>query len=80
MLKMSFYDGTMDKEKLKQFIASCEKQILYTYGLSYRNPTTNRKPITKSEAIKIINEESCLDATEEKDFLHINAYSNNDLF
>lgn len=79
MLKMSFFNGTLDKEKLKDFIARSNKEIRYTYGLAYKNPTTYKVLISKNEAFDIINKESMLDATEFEDYLNLNAYSANDL-
>ena len=32
MLKMLFYDGTMNKDKLRKFIVETEKEIKYTHG------------------------------------------------
>lgn len=80
MLKMSFYDGTLDREELRKFIENYKKPIKYTYGLGYRNPTTNNKPITKEEAFTIIEHEGFLDARETEEYLHLNAYSDNDMF
>lgn len=80
MLKMSFYDGTLDREKVKEEISKTTKDIKYTYGLGYRNPTTNHKPISKEEAIRIVETESLLDVTEYEDYIHLNAYSCNDMW
>lgn len=80
MLEMSFYYGTLNKEKLKKFVEETEKPIKYTYGLGYRSPTTHNKPISKKRALQIIEEESLLDAREKEDHLHLNAYSGNDMF
>lgn len=80
MLKMSFYDGTLDREELRKFIENYKKPIKYTYGLGYRNPTTNNKPITKEEAFTIIEHKGFLDARETEEYLHLNAYSDNDMF
>ena len=80
MLKMSFYDGTLDRKKAKEFIAATSKPIKYTYGLGYRHPTTNHKPITKTRAIEIIDTEGFLDINEHEDYVHLNAYSDNDMW
>lgn len=80
MLKMSFYDGTLNKQALKAFVAETKKPICYTYGFEFRNPTTRRVPTSKEEAIHIIDTASLLDATEEKNCLHLNAYSANDMW
>lgn len=80
MLKMSFYDGTLDRGKLVGFITTYQKPIFYTYGLKYRNPTTYNKLITREKAIKIVEAETLLDANEFNDGLYLNAYSTNDMF
>lgn len=80
MLKMSFYDGTLNRAAAKEVIANTDKPIKYTFGLGYRNPTTNREPITKEKAFKIIDTEGLLDITEYEEFIHLNAYSDNDMF
>ena len=80
MLKMSFYDGTMDKDRLKKFIEETEKEIKYTHGLGYRGPTIHNKPISKEKALKIVDDYDLLDATEMEDYLHLNTYSENDMW
>ena len=80
MLKMSFYDGSLDRNKAKEFVAETNKPLRYTYGFSYRNPTTHNKPITKEEALKIIDDQGFLDITEEQEYVHLNAYSENDMW
>lgn len=80
MLNMSFFNGTLDRIKAKEVINNTEKELKYTYGLGYRNPTTNHKPISKEEAIKIIERESLLDITEHEAYIHLNAYSSNDMW
>lgn len=80
MLKMSFYNGTLDRDKVKEEISNTQKIIKYTYGLCYRNPTTNHKPISKAEAIRIVETASLLDVTEHEDYIHLNEYSANDMW
>ena len=77
---MSFYNGTLNREKAKEVITSTSKELKYTYGLGYRGPTTHKKPIDKNEAIHIIDTESLLDITEYEDWIHLNAYSANDMW
>lgn len=79
MMKMSFYDGTLCKNKLKDFIEKTEKPIVYTFGFTWKNPTTYRVPKTKAEAIEIVEKECWLDATEEEECMHLNAYGENDM-
>ena len=80
MLKMSFYDGTLDREKAKEYVLASEKPLKHTCGFSYRNPTTHNKPITKEEAIKMIEEKDFLDITEREDYIHFNTYTANDMW
>ena len=80
MLKMSFYDGTLDSAELIEFIKATSKPIKYTYGLIYKNPVTLRKPITLEEALVIIRTQSFLDADEYDDYVHLHAFSSNDLW
>ena len=80
MIKMSFYDGTLDRNKALELIQDTEKVIKYTYGLGYRNPTTYKKPITKLQAIKTINCNGMIDITEYDDWIHINEFSDNDMW
>lgn len=77
---MSFYDGSLDRNKAKEFVADTNKPLRYTYGLSFRNPTTHNKPITKDEAMKIIDGQGFLDITEKEEYIHLNAYSDNDMY
>ncbi len=80
MLKMSFYNGTLNRDELIKFISETSKPIRYTYGLGYRNPTTYKKRISKQQAIEIVEREGYLDADETHEYLHLNAYSANDMF
>ena len=80
MLKMSFYDGTLDRKKAKTVIAQSGKPCRYTYGLGYRNPTTHRQLIPKERAMHIIDTEGLLDITENEEYFHLNAYSDNDMW
>lgn len=64
-----------------EFINSTTKPIKYTYGLGYRHPTTYKVPITKEKAIEYINKDySMLDVEEYEDYVHLNGYSDNDLW
>lgn len=78
-MRMSFYNGTLDRAKLKELVKAAD-DIRYTFGLAYRNPTTNRVRITKEQALEIIKTESLLDADDEQGYLHLNAYSDNDMW
>ena len=80
MMKMSFYDGTLNEAKAKEFVLASDKPCIYTYGLGFRSPTTHRKPITKEQALEIIDKEGFLDITEETNVIHLNAFSDNDMW
>lgn len=80
MIKMSFYNGTLDRAALVDFIKTTTKPIRYTYGFAYRHPSTYKELISVDKAIKIAETESFLDATENEEYLHLNAYSANDMW
>ena len=80
MLKMSFFNGTLDIEKAKEEIRKTKKDIKYTYGLGVRNPTINHAPISIAEAIRKIETASLLDVIEYENYIHLNEYSNNDMW
>lgn len=70
-----------ERDEALKFIEETEKPIKYTYGLGYRHPTTYKVPITKEEANKYIMEHySMLDVEEYEDYVHINQYSEMDLW
>lgn len=80
MIKMSFYNGTLNRDELKDFINQTEKDILYTYGFEYKKPITLKDKITKKKALEIVKTEVLLEAEENETFLHLNSYSANDMF
>ena len=82
MLKMSFYDGTLDREKAKEYVLASDKPVKHTCGFVSSNvvPTTYKKPITKEEAIKMIEDEGFLDIAEREDYIHFNTYTANDMY
>lgn len=79
-LKMSFYDGTLNKAVAKKRIAATDKPLAYTFGFEYRRPTTHRVPIDKERAYKIIDRDGRLDITEEDDCIHLNEFSDYDMW
>lgn len=79
-IKMSFYNGTLDRESLKEFIEKTDKPIRYTYGLKFKGPTTMNVPVSKEQALEIVDSQSLLDAKELDDCLDLNAYSGNDMW
>ena len=80
MLKMSFYNGTLDRNVLLETIKNTDKKILFTFGFTWKNPTVCKLPISVDEAIRTVNEEAFLDATEYDDYIHLNAFGVNDLW
>lgn len=78
MLKMSFYDNTLDKAIVREFVEHTDKAIMYRYGFEWRG--AGKQKISKEKALKIIEEESWLDVDEYKDELVLNEYSSNDMF
>lgn len=80
MFKYDFLKDKMRKEDLISFIENTDKNIEYTHGFAYRDPLTHNEPISKKEAVKIINEISSIEIEEEENRVHINTYSWNDMF
>ena len=80
MIEMSFFNGTLNREKAIEIITNSDKPCVYTFGFKYRNPTTRDVPISKEKAIEIIKKESLLDITEYEDKFDLNAYSGNDMW
>ena len=80
MIKMSFYNGTLNRDELEKFILKMEKPVVYTYGFAYRRPTTYRVSVSVEQALDIVRHQSYLDATEEENCLHLNAFSDNDMW
>ena len=79
MLKMSFYDGTLNREKAKELIEKTQKNITFPHRYEYRG--VQRKEITKEKAIKIINNKgNYLDVEEYENEIFLNTFSSNDLF
>lgn len=67
------------KEDLTKYLATSKKKILYTFGLSYRNPTIHKVEITLEQAIDNINKHYC-DVTELDDYIYVKCFSANDLW
>lgn len=69
------------KQEVIDFLRSTDKPIKYTYGLGYRNPSTHNKPISLQEALDIVEREwGMLDVDERPKYVHLNAYSENDMW
>lgn len=63
-------------------IQNTNKDIRYTYGFTWKNPTTNKVLITKEKAIELIQSGNYAhyDLTETDEYLHLNLYSANDMW
>lgn len=77
MLKMSFYNGTLDRVKAREIVAATEKTLKYRYGFEYRG--AEAVPISKEKALAVIEKEGYLDIDETETEIVLNAYSSNDM-
>ena len=77
---LSNFRGSRSRADAKDYILKTDKPLKYTHGLGYRGPTTHNKPIDKEEAIRIIDNGGFLDITEYDDYIHLNTYSDNDMW
>lgn len=81
MLKYSFMSkySNCSKQEAIDLVKITNKPFKYTYGLSYRNPTTHNVPITREKALEYM-EDITVNMTEYEEYVHINRYSSNDLW
>ena len=77
MLKMSFYNGTLDRTKAKRVVESTDKILKYRLGFAYRG--AKAIPIEKEKALHVIENECCLDVDETDTEIVLNAYTSNDM-
>ena len=78
LLKMSFFNGTLDIQKAKEVVNNTNKKLSYRYGLSYRG--AEAYPISKDKALEILdNNNGLLDVNEYEDEIILNEYSCNDM-
>lgn len=68
------------KEEAEEIIKDTDKEVLYTHGLGYRNPTIHKVPISKEEAINKLYENSLVDVDEYDEYIHVNSFSGNDMW
>lgn len=78
MLNMSFYDGTLDREKAKEVVEITEKKLTYRYGYGWKG--AEKRPIDREKALGVIEKECFLDVKETEDEILLNAYSSNDMW
>lgn len=50
MIKMSFYDGTLDRAKAREVVEASEKPLMFRYGFAFRG--AEKRHITKEKSIK----------------------------
>ena len=82
MLSYTFFDKkkcNCTRDDCRKLVEETEKQILWTHGLSFRNPTINKRPIDKQKAMKLLDD-SFMDFDEYENHIHINTYSANDMW
>lgn len=68
------------KEEALNLLETTDKPIKFTYGLAYRNPTTYKVPMTREDAIKTLSSNGLVDMQEFEDYVHVNKYSENDMW
>ncbi len=79
MLKMSFYDGTLNREQAYEVVKETNKKLYHRYGFAYRG--AEAKPISKEKALEIIKDRgNWLDIDEYEDYIELNTFSANDMW
>lgn len=79
MIKMSFYDGTLDRVTAREVVEASEKPFMFRYGFAFRG--AEKRPITKEKALSIIDDSgNYLDITETDNEILLNTYSGNDMW
>ena len=74
--KMSFYHGTLDRERAVAIIEKSSRKCIYTYSWDYKNSKT----LTKKEAIAIVRKRSLISVYFRKDEIEIHEASENDMW
>lgn len=79
MLKMSFYDGTLDRARAKEIVETSGKLLMFRFGFAYKG--AEKRPITKEKALSIIEDSgNYLDIEESETEILLNTYSSNDMW
>lgn len=79
MIKMSFYDGTLDRTKAKEVVEASGKPLMFRYGFAFRG--AEKRPITREKALGIIDDSgNYLDITETDNEILLNTFSSNDMW
>lgn len=72
--------GGITTDFITAVITKTTRPLTYTHGLSFRNPTTHNVPLTKQRALDIVKNNSWLDVKATADKIHLNTYSENDMW
>ena len=82
MFEHSFYYPEKRKtfEEITEFINETSKPIVFTYGYEYRHPTIHRVPICKDDVLFKIENNGLIDIIEEEEVIHVNQFSDNDMW
>lgn len=78
MLKMSFYDGTLDRKKAKEVIKNTNKKLMYRYGYGWKG--AEKRSINKEQALDKVDTVDFLDISESNNEILLNGYSSNDMW
>jgi len=78
MGEKGIFDG--NKNGLFDYFRKTEKPLKYTYGFLYKSPTTCLVPVTAEEAIVKFENAPFIEVYEFDDYIHVNAYSENDMW
>lgn len=79
MLKMSFYDGTLNRDEAAQVVKKTDKELYHRYGYAYRG--AEKKSISRENALKIIRDTgNYLDVCETETEILLNTYSEMDMW
>ena len=63
-----------------KYIKLDERPVLYTHGISYRNPAIYKKPISKEEALKILKRANILDISTHDGYIYLHTYDESDMW
>lgn len=69
-----------DRDETINYLKKTNKPIKYTHGLGYRSPTIHKVPVTREKAIEIFKGYGLCDVTEHDDYVHVNTFSDNDMW
>lgn len=81
MMKYSFVSkySNCTKEQAIEFVKTTEKPFKYTYGLGYRKPSIHNMPISREDALSHMGK-CMVDMEEYENYVHINRYSEMDMW